>query len=79
MWSEGEPVSPSVPLAYGMSFSGTLLGQFLGMVITPVVAETSLRVGMRTVVCGVCVRVLTLFSLSSVIHPGRHHAGQFHL
>ena len=54
MWSEGEPVSPSVPLAYGMSFSGTLLGQFLGMVITPVVAETSLKIGTRTV-CGVCV------------------------
>jgi hypothetical protein len=45
MWSDGEPVSPSVPLAYGMSFSGTLLGQFLGMVITPVVAQTSLKVG----------------------------------
>lgn len=46
MWSEGEPVSPSVPLAYGMSFSGTLLGQFLGMVITPVVAETSLKIAL---------------------------------
>ncbi len=65
MWSEGEPVSPSVPLAYGMSFSGTLLGQFLGMVITPVVAETSLRVGMRTVVC--CMRMVCVVRVYRVL------------
>lgn len=45
MWSDGQPVSPSVPLAYGMSFSGTLLGQFLGMIITPMVAQTDLTIG----------------------------------
>lgn len=45
MSGDGEQVSPSVPLAYGMSFSGTLLGQFLGMTITPMVAETSLEIG----------------------------------
>jgi len=46
MWSDGKPVSPSVPLAYGMSFSGTLLGQFLGMIITPMVAETNLTIAL---------------------------------
>lgn len=42
MWSEGEPVSPSVPLAYGVMFTGTLLGQFLGMIFMPLVSHYNL-------------------------------------
>lgn len=51
MSGDGEQVSPSVPLAYGMSFSGTLLGQFLGMTITPMVAETSLEIALFVPAC----------------------------